>query len=202
VAAGILRHILLAGIAAPGIIVLVGCQAAYAPRDLCKEHPDYCGPSPVPQPSALAAPVSLPVAPSVPAIASTTANRRSEIALHRAGGTYTVRASINGVMTLDFILDSGATDVSIPADVVMTLIRTGTIDRSDFLGSRTYMLADGSTAPSPIFRIRSLRVGNREVQNVTASIGPVRSGLLLGQSFLRHFTSWSIDNGRGVLVLD
>jgi predicted aspartyl protease len=126
---------------------------------------------------------------------------RSEIALHGEGGAFTVPVSINGAITLQFTIDSGAADVSIPADVVMTLMRTGTIDRSDFLGNRTYVMADGSTAPSPTFRIRSLRVGNREVRNVTGSIAPVKGGLLLGQSFLRQFGSWSIDNRRGVLVL-
>jgi predicted aspartyl protease len=130
------------------------------------------------------------------------ASGHSEIALHREGGVLTVPVSINGAITLEFTIDSGAADVSIPADVVMTLMRTGTIARADFLGSRTYVMADGSTAPSTIFRIRSLRVGDREVRNVTASIASVKGGLLLGQSFLRQFGSWSIDNGRGVLVLD
>jgi hypothetical protein len=31
---------------------------------------------------------------------------------------------------------------------------------------------------------------------------PVHGSLLLGQSFLSRFRSWSIDNGRQVLVLD
>jgi clan AA aspartic protease (TIGR02281 family) len=130
------------------------------------------------------------------------ASGHSEIALRREGGGFTVPVSVNGAITLAFIIDSGATDVSIPADVVLTLMRTGTIDPGDFLGSRTYVMADGSTAPSPIFRIRSLRVGDREVRNVTASIAPAKGSLLLGQSFLRQFGSWSIDNRRGVLVLD
>jgi hypothetical protein len=34
------------------------------------------------------------------------------------------------------------------------------------------------------------------------STTPVSGEPLLGQSFLRHFRSWSIDNGRGVLVLE
>ena len=138
---------------------------------------------------------------SIPALS---ASGRSETVLHKAGGTFTVPVSINDAITLDFTIDSGADDVSIPADVVMTLMRTGTIDRGDFLGNRTYVLADGSTTPSLIFRIRSLRVGDdRGVRNVTASIVSVKGGgLLLGQSFLRRFGSWSIDNRRSVLVLD
>jgi predicted aspartyl protease len=106
------------------------------------------------------------------------------------------------VITLNFVVDSGATDVSLPADVVMTLLRTGTMETKDFLGKQTYTLADGSTMPSTTFRIRSLRVGDTTVKNVTGGIAPVKGGLLLGQSFLRLFKSWSIDNSSETLILE
>ena len=118
------------------------------------------------------------------------------------GGTFKVPVAINGQLTLDFIVDSGAADVSIPADVVLTLVRTGTLAESDFLNSRTYRLADGSTVPSQRFMIRSLRVGDKVLENVTGSVAPVAGGLLLGQSFLTRFKSWSIDNQRQALVLN
>jgi len=51
-------------------------------------------------------------------------------------------------------VDGGASEVTIPADVVMTLIRTGTIRASDFIGEQTYRFADGSTVKSRTFRIR------------------------------------------------
>jgi uncharacterized protein YraI len=118
------------------------------------------------------------------------------------GGTFKVPVTINGKLTLDFIVDSGAADVSIPADVVMTLWRTGSIAEDDFLDSQTYRMADGSTVPSRRFRIRSLKVGDRVLENVTGSIAPVAGSLLLGQSFLTRFKSWSIDNQRQALVLN
>jgi len=37
---------------------------------------------------------------------------------------------------LKFMIDSGATDVAVPADVVLTLIRTGSIAKEDFLGEQ------------------------------------------------------------------
>jgi hypothetical protein len=61
------------------------------------------------------------------------------------GGTFVIPVLINGQITLNFTIDSGAADVSIPADVVSTLIRTGTIQESDFVGKKTYRLADGSS---------------------------------------------------------
>lgn len=125
----------------------------------------------------------------------------SIIPLREQAGTMVVPVLINGAIRLNFVIDSGASDVSIPADVVLTLIRAGTIDQSDFLASKTYTLADGSTVPSQTFRIRSLKVGDVEIRNVIASVGDVRGTLLLGQSFLRRFASWSIDNHRNALVL-
>jgi hypothetical protein len=52
------------------------------------------------------------------------ADRHVEIALFKDGGTFKVPVLINGAIVLDFIVDSGAADVNIPADVAMTLIRT------------------------------------------------------------------------------
>jgi predicted aspartyl protease len=124
-----------------------------------------------------------------------------EIALKNDGGVYVVPVRINGAITLDFIVDSGASDVLIPADVAMTLARTRTIAPGDFIGDREYKLGDGSTLKSERFILRELKVGSRVLLNVVASIGPVKGEPLLGQSFLAHFGSWSIDNDRHLLAL-
>jgi len=126
----------------------------------------------------------------------------SEIPVQSKGEITVIPVLINNAIALKFIIDSGASDVSIPADVFLTLIRTETIRDTDFIGKRTYQLADGSTVPSERFRIRVLRVGDREIENVTASIADVKASLLLGQSFLNRFKSWSIDNQRHVLLLN
>ena len=118
-----------------------------------------------------------------------------------SGGIYQVPVVINDALKLDFIVDSGASDVSIPADVVLTLMRTGTIKRSDFIGTSKYRLADGSTVKSRTFIISSLKVGDRTVTDVRASIADVNGPLLLGQSFLKRFRSWSQDNAAHELIL-
>jgi clan AA aspartic protease (TIGR02281 family) len=132
----------------------------------------------------------------------TGASGETVVKLVSEGGTFRVPVAINGQLTLNFVVDSGAADVSIPADVVMTLWRTGSIAEDDFLDSRTYRMADGSTIPSQRFRIRSLKVGDNVLENVTGSIAPAAGDLLLGQSFLSRFKSWSIDNQRRALVLN
>jgi clan AA aspartic protease (TIGR02281 family) len=124
------------------------------------------------------------------------------VSLKKAGGTFVVPVQINGAITLDFTVDSGASDVSIPADVFSTLARTGTVKDSDIVGEQIYKLADGSKTKSTVFTIRSLKLGDRIVENVRGSVAPPQGSLLLGQSFLERFKSWSIDNTRHVLLLE
>ena len=127
---------------------------------------------------------------------------RVEAPLKKEGGTFVVPVQINGAITLDFTVDSGAADVCVPADVFSTLARTGTIKDLDIIGEETYVLADGSKSQSVTFTIRSLKVGDRIVENVRGSVAPSRGSLLLGQSFLERFKSWSIDNTKHVLLLE
>ena len=126
----------------------------------------------------------------------------TEVSLVSEDGTFKVPVLINGVIALNFTVDSGAADVSIPADVVATLMRTETLRSDDFLGTQTYRLADGSTVPSKTFRIRSLKVGDKIIKNVTGSMASVQGSLLLGQSFLSRFGRVLFDYNRQVLLLE
>jgi clan AA aspartic protease (TIGR02281 family) len=156
----------------------------------------------------LSAPASTPLSTPAPVAAPATVSRSpvsnaTRVSLvSRGGDDFVVRVRINDAIDLDFLVDSGASDVSVPVDVVLTLFRSGTLKEADFTGSRTYALADGSKLPSATFVMKSLTIGDRTVRNVECSISPVQAELLLGQSFLRQFKSWSIDNSTHELVLE
>jgi TPR repeat protein len=124
------------------------------------------------------------------------------IPMKSQGGIYVVPVLINNAITLDFAVDSGAAAVMLPADVVSTLRRQGAIETRDFIDNTTYALADGSTMPSAKFRIRSLKVGDKIVEGVIGGVAPMNGSLLLGQSFLGHFKSWSINNSSHALTLE
>jgi predicted aspartyl protease len=117
-------------------------------------------------------------------------------------GTLQVPVLINGKFSLNFTIDSGAADVSVPADVFSTLVRTGTVSTKDLLEIRAYTLADGSKQSSQLFHIASLKIGTLELLDVIGSIAPASGPLLLGQSFLARLPSWSIDNRRQLLLID
>jgi uncharacterized protein len=103
------------------------------------------------------------------------------VALQLRGGTFVVPVTINDRINLDFTVDSGASTVAIPADVFGTLIRAGTIGDADFIGKKTFTLADGSEQTQQTFRIRSLKVGDRILHDVEASVAPVAGELRPGR---------------------
>jgi clan AA aspartic protease (TIGR02281 family) len=116
-------------------------------------------------------------------------------------GSLQVPVVINGTASFHFTIDSGATDVCIPANTFYSLVRAGTVSPRDYLDKRAYKLADGTTQYAQRFRIRSLRVGSLELRDVIASVVPAAGSLLLGQSFLSRLKSWSIDNERQILAI-
>lgn len=124
-----------------------------------------------------------------------------EIPLIREGGVFLIPVEINGVLTLPFILDTGAAEVSIPADVVMTLVRTGTLSTEDFLEGKNYVLADGAKVRSPRFMIHQMKLGNRVIRNIPASVSDVEGQLLVGQNLLEKFGTYTLDHRRQVLIL-
>ncbi len=123
------------------------------------------------------------------------------VLLASSGGVLVAPVVVNNAMKLNFLVDSGASDVSIPSDVFASLRRSGAITEADITGSRQFLDANGDTSRAKVFVIRSLKVGNVEVSRVEADVAPVNAPLLLGQSFLKRFKSWSIDNATQELIL-
>jgi clan AA aspartic protease (TIGR02281 family) len=130
-----------------------------------------------------------------------TAYSGGEVALQRRGGTYVVPVEINGQPAIDFHIDSGAADVSVPAYLFQQMKAAGSLRPEDMLGSETYTLANGASIKAETFRIRQLKVGSIELRDVRASVSQYAGPPLLGMSFLGRFSSWSVDNGRSLLIL-
>jgi clan AA aspartic protease (TIGR02281 family) len=126
----------------------------------------------------------------------------TRIPLVQMSGGLIAPVVINDAFKLNFIVDSGASDVSIPAEVFASLVRANTVTRADITGNRSYKNADGEVFQSQTFMIRSLKIGNLEATEVQAKVSPAHAPALLGQSFLKRFKSWSIDNATQELVLE
>jgi predicted aspartyl protease len=151
--------------------------------------------------AAVKAPAAKPVIIARKPVARASIERAQVIPIEAENGAYIVPVLVNGVLPLKFIIDSGSADVSIPADVASTLRQMGTMSGADLLGKKTYLLADGSQVSSEIYRVGSLKLGSLIMRDVTVRISAEKSSLLLGQSFLRRLTSWSMNNAKKVLII-
>jgi clan AA aspartic protease (TIGR02281 family) len=125
----------------------------------------------------------------------------TRIPLLKMSGGLIAAVVINNALKVNFVVDSGASDVSIPADVFSSLVRAKTVTQSDITGNRDYKNADGEVFQSKTFIIRSLKIGNIEAPRVQAKVSASNAPPLLGQSFLKRFKSWSIDNSTQELIL-
>jgi clan AA aspartic protease (TIGR02281 family) len=126
-----------------------------------------------------------------------------DVVMKRKDGNLWVPAQINKVVTIDFVIDSGASDITLPRDVYSTLIRSGTLTKANYIGTTQFGIGDGSEVKGGVkFKLASLQVGNQVLTDVVASVMPSDAATpLLGLSFLSRFQSWSIDNNSGTLKL-
>jgi clan AA aspartic protease (TIGR02281 family) len=135
-----------------------------------------------------------------PAIAPQT-TATIEVPMVRRNGIFAVPVVINHSVTINFVVDSGASHVSIPLEVFQSLKDAGTIGDTDMRGEVTYMLADGTQKNLKTLQLKSLTVSSVTLANVASAVSDRASPPLLGMSFLGRFKGWSVDNQRHLLVL-
>jgi clan AA aspartic protease (TIGR02281 family) len=125
-----------------------------------------------------------------------------EVGLQREhSGAFVLMATLNGGVTAPFMLDTGASDVSLPQALANRLMVEGTLSERDFERMATYRMADGRTRREPVYRLRSVGVGPLVIENVECSISQYGTMPLLGQSFLKRFRSVLLDQARATLTL-
>ena len=127
---------------------------------------------------------------------------RTVATFQRAGGVFVLPGLLNGGTQVYFVVDSGAASVQIPEDVAEELKRAGTLVDADFVGQRRFVVADGRGMQQRVFRLKTLKIGERTMENVVATIGAARTRPLLGQSYLRRLNWWKIDNVRNAIELE
>jgi predicted aspartyl protease len=134
--------------------------------------------------------------------AQASAQARTIASFHRRGGVFVLPARLNESTEAYFVVDSGASNVQIPQEIADELTRQGSLGPSDTLGDRSFVVADGRKLVQKTIRLRSIRIGDRMMDNVLATIGALHSQALLGQSLLRRLNWWKIDNINNAIELE
>lgn len=117
-------------------------------------------------------------------------------------GVRIVPVEINDIK-LDFIFDTGAGSIGISSAEALVLIRQGTLSEEDIIGVQQYQIANGDIVEGTVVNLRKVKLGNRTLYNVRASvIDNPNAPLLLGQSALEQFGRITIDNVKNEIILE
>ncbi|WP_198405776.1 retropepsin-like aspartic protease [Chitinophaga caeni] len=112
----------------------------------------------------------------------------------KIGGVYQVPVEVNGV-PMHFIFDTGSSTISISSAEALFLYKQGSLEISDFMGVANFIDASGNISNGTLINLKTIKIGNRELSNVRASVVlNLKAPLLLGQSALEKFGKISIDN--------
>jgi aspartyl protease family protein len=129
-------------------------------------------------------------------------SKTNKVKMRKNGGVYYIPIKVNGV-SMEFIFDTGASIISISKTEASFLYKQGKIKDSDILGTQNFIDANGDVSQGVVIRLDNVQIGNRTLRNVKASVvNNSVAPLLLGQSALGKFGSFTIDNKRGYLIIN
>lgn len=141
------------------------------------------------------------IATATPTTEENTSSHQTILKMEHRNGVKYVWIEINDVR-LKFIFDTGASDIFISPAEAMVLVKQGTLDEDDFLGFQNYQDASGRISEGVIVNLKKVKLGNKILRNVKASISDNESTpLLLGQSALERFGKIEIDNVNQQIIL-
>lgn len=103
------------------------------------------------------------------------------IELNKSEAIFIVDVKLEDYLTIPFIIDTGASDCSIPPYIAYALNRAGKLTEEDVVGEKKYQLANGDIVTSTIVKLDCIEIGGVVLYDITFSIGTTEnSPLLLG----------------------
>ena len=115
------------------------------------------------------------------------------------GGVYKVPCNVNG-LNLDFIFDTGSSDISISSIKARFMLKNGYLTMNDLGGTSKYMTANGDIVNGTEVILSNMKIGNLILKKVKASVIDNQSApLLLGQSVLSRLGKIEVDNNKKLI---
>ena len=124
-----------------------------------------------------------------------------EVPFTAVNGVTKVDCTING-LPLNFVFDTGASDVTISQTEANFMYKNGYLSHKDVIGKQRYQTADGNISVGTTFMINHINFGGLELTGVRASVvANQKAPLLLGQTVLQRLGKIEIDNEKKVLKI-
>lgn len=111
-------------------------------------------------------------------------------------GVKTVPVTINDVIGVDMIVDTGCSGALISVSEARYLAEKGALTIDDLLGAENIVIADGSIVENMVVHLKKLSIGGKlTATDVTATVSNnIQAPLLLGNEVLNRVKSIAIDN--------
>jgi clan AA aspartic protease (TIGR02281 family) len=117
-----------------------------------------------------------------------------EIKANKQNGVYLIPCKVNGV-PLEFIFDTGATNVSISITEAKFLVKNGLLNEDDIKETIRYQIANGSVKEGTKINLEEIEIEGYIIRNVTAQIVYEQNApLLLGLSALNKIGKVVLEN--------
>lgn len=127
---------------------------------------------------------------------------KTVVKMEKEDGVFYIPTEVNGVK-MRFIFDTGASMISLSQTEASFLARQGLLTEADVEGTGQFSDANGDISEGTLVRLRSVKIGDRELHDVQASVvGNMRAPLLLGQTALAKFGKISIDYKAGTITFE
>jgi len=124
------------------------------------------------------------------------------VKMENNNGVKYVWIEING-LKLRFIFDTGASSICISSAEATVLYRQGTLQKEDILDIQYFQDATGKVSAGTRINLRTVKIGNRVLQNIEAIvIDNDEAPLLLGQSALEKFGKISLDYNKNEIIFE
>ncbi len=128
-------------------------------------------------------------------------NSQTTIKMRREGGVSIVPCKING-LSLSFIFDTGASDVSISLTEARFMFKNGYLNTKDITGTSKYSDATGAINEGVTLNLKEIEFAGLKLFNVKASIvNNLNAPLLLGQSAIKKLGKIEIDFSANTLTI-
>ncbi|PWK16766.1 retropepsin-like aspartic protease [Xanthomarina spongicola] len=124
---------------------------------------------------------------------------QTTINLDKTNGVYTVPCKVNGI-PMDFIFDTGASNVTISLTEATFLIKQGLLGKNDIKESVKYQIANGDINEGTNIILREIEIAGLKIKNVKATIVHEQNApLLLGMSALSQLGKIEIENNKLII---
>lgn len=124
---------------------------------------------------------------------------QTEIELELSNGVYLVPCKVNKI-PMKFVLDTGASNVSISSTEALFLIKQGKINDDEFIGKVNYKTASGEILEGTQIILRKIDINGIVITDITATIvHELNAPLLLGQSALSKLGDYSIKGNKLII---